>query len=105
MHLAEELANQVFLNLSLALARDHYEDRGGNIQDGKGDRESEFVDREELRQALERLNPISRNIVIMYYIHGLSHAKIVEVLKLQEGTVRVRLSRALMRLRQIMGKE
>jgi len=56
---------------------------------------------EELKIGLERLNPIYREVLVLFYYQDLSIAQISELLKEKEGTIKSRLSRA----RRILGEE
>ncbi|MHC4495535.1 MAG: sigma-70 family RNA polymerase sigma factor [Planctomycetota bacterium] len=53
-------------------------------------------------QALMRLDEAHRTVVILRDIEGMSYARIAEVLDVELGTVRSRLSRARSRLREIL---
>ena len=56
---------------------------------------------EELKIGLARLNPIFREVLVLFYYQDLSIAQISELLKEKEGTIKSRLSRA----RRILGEE
>jgi RNA polymerase sigma-70 factor (ECF subfamily) len=58
------------------------------------------VDREELRQAIRRLNHDQQQVVVMRFVEGMSHAEVGQILGKSEGAVRVIQHRAL----QAMGK-
>ena len=51
-------------------------------------------DRELLRRAMDQLSPECRQIITLRAIDDLSYAQIAEILNVQEGTVKSRLSRA-----------
>lgn len=53
----------------------------------------------DLRQAIDRLKPEYREVILLHYIEGLSIARISEVLGRNENTVKVHLSRAREKLR------
>ena len=55
-----------------------------------------------LRDALDRLSGVSREIVHLRHIEGLSFAAIAERISVQEPTARKRYSRALSQLREVM---
>jgi RNA polymerase sigma factor (sigma-70 family) len=56
-------------------------------------------DRRELAQALARLGPEHREVIVLRYLLDLSEAECAAALKCRPGTVKSRLSRALGRLR------
>jgi RNA polymerase sigma-70 factor (ECF subfamily) len=53
-------------------------------------------------QALRRLDDAQRTVLVLRDIEGMSYARIAEVLGIELGTVRSRLSRARTRLREIL---
>ena len=57
-----------------------------------------------LRQAVNRLQPISQEILLLREFEQLSYAEIAELLKLPINTVRTRLCRARMALRDILAE-
>lgn len=57
-----------------------------------------------IRHAVESLPPVSREIIILRDVHDLSYAEIAEVLNVELGTVRSRLARARIRLRNKLKK-
>jgi RNA polymerase sigma-70 factor (ECF subfamily) len=57
---------------------------------------------EQVRQALSRLDPDQREIVLLREYQGLSYQEIAELLRVPVGTVRSRLFRAKMALRQLL---
>ena len=58
--------------------------------------------RQQVRQALERLSPRDREVVVMRHLEQLSMAEIAAVLQITEGAVKVRHLRALQRLREFL---
>lgn len=62
--------------------------------------QDESADREAIQVALDRLEPELRAIFVLREIEKLSYAEIAAALKIAEGTVASRLSRARMELRQ-----
>lgn len=64
------------------------------------------VSREErcavVRMALERLDPVDREILALRYFDGLSFAQIGAILGLKENTANARALRAVLRLRQLI---
>jgi RNA polymerase sigma-70 factor (ECF subfamily) len=62
-------------------------------------------DRQKLREALEMLPSEVREAVILRYFSELSVPEIAAVMKKPEGTIKSRLSRALVRLNEILLKE
>jgi DNA-directed RNA polymerase specialized sigma24 family protein len=57
----------------------------------------------QVRQALERLSPRDREVMVMRHLEQLSIREIAAVLGVTEGSVKVRLVRALQRLHQSLG--
>jgi len=72
------------------------------LADGKNrDRHSAAaVDRMDINRGLQLLSPKLRAVVVLKFYSGLAHAEIAEVLGIPEGTVKSRLNKALLRLRQ-----
>jgi RNA polymerase sigma-70 factor (ECF subfamily) len=56
-----------------------------------------------VRDALERLSPKLRAVVVLRYLEGLSYEDLADVLQLSMGTVKSRLSRAHAALERILG--
>ena len=56
--------------------------------------------RDLVREALERLNPQHRQVVVLRYFAELSLREVSDALGVKEGTVKSRLNRALSRLRE-----
>ena len=67
------------------------------------------VERRELRAAMSRalhsLSDEHRRILILREVEGLSYTEIAEVLDLEEGTVKSRIARARISLRNILQKD
>ena len=53
----------------------------------------------ELYDALERLNPGLKSVIVLKYFHGYSDSQIAEILGIPEGTVRSRLHQGKLKLR------
>lgn len=60
------------------------------------------VDRKELAHALEQLNPVHREVLLLTFVHQLSYKEIAEVIDVPIGTVKSRLNGAKRSLRQIL---
>jgi len=58
----------------------------------------------DLMMALEELTPDQRSIVACRFSLGMSVAETAELLGIKEGTVKSRLSRSVLRLREVMGE-
>ena len=56
-----------------------------------------------VERAIDRLSPEQREVVLLRYRLGFSHAEIMETLRLPEGTVKSRLARAVAALRESVG--
>jgi RNA polymerase sigma-70 factor, ECF subfamily len=64
---------------------------------------SELVaDRHQVKAALNALGEIERALVVLRFRHGLDYDELAEVFGLRAGTVRMRLSRAIARMRAIL---
>lgn len=60
---------------------------------------------ENLRNALQRISPHYRDVLILYEMHDLSYIEIAEICAIDLGTVRSRLSRARAKLRDLLEGE
>jgi len=60
---------------------------------------------EEIRRAIDALSPKDRDVLVMRHLEQLGTAEIAATLGVAEGTVKVRLLRALVRLRELLGAE
>ena len=60
---------------------------------------------QELREAIVRLKPDQRNVLILRFIDGLDYADIAAILQKKEGAVRVIQHRALLALRKLLRTE
>jgi RNA polymerase sigma-70 factor (ECF subfamily) len=56
-----------------------------------------------LRRCLERLDPQRRSVVVLAYVHGLSHGELAGRLKVPLGTVKSWVRRSLISLQECMG--
>jgi RNA polymerase sigma-70 factor (ECF subfamily) len=56
-----------------------------------------------IRSALDQLSKISRTVIVLKEIEGLSYEEIAEVLNISAGTVKSRISRSREELRRILG--
>lgn len=63
------------------------------------------VDRQALRQALAQLPRRQREVVVLRFFADLSVAETAETLRTSEGTVKAHTSRAVARLRQLLGDQ
>ncbi|MBU3138052.1 RNA polymerase sigma factor [Clostridium gasigenes] len=59
----------------------------------------------EIRQCLEGLSEDYKKVIVLYYFNDLSYKTISALLKISEGTVKSRLSRAKEKLSKIIDKE
>jgi RNA polymerase sigma-70 factor (ECF subfamily) len=97
-------------------AQSRYGDRARHSAESTGDLEETLVDpapqppqrlldqeqAETVRQALQRLAPHYRDVVILYEIHDLSYVEIAQICHIDIGTVRSRLSRARAKLVELL---
>jgi RNA polymerase sigma-70 factor (ECF subfamily) len=58
--------------------------------------------RQRVRQALERLGPRDREVLVLRYLEQLSPAEVAAVLGIKEGAVKTRQTRALVRLGELL---
>ncbi|MBS1714720.1 MAG: RNA polymerase sigma factor [Armatimonadetes bacterium] len=58
------------------------------------------IDREALRQALQRLSEEHREVVLLHEVEGLRYAEIAEIVGVPEGTVKSRLHHAFQHMRR-----
>jgi RNA polymerase sigma-70 factor (ECF subfamily) len=58
-----------------------------------------------VHQALQKLEPRFRSVIVLRLIDGYSTKETAQILKLPTGTVLSRLTRAQMKLRKILGGE
>ena len=56
-----------------------------------------------LRRCLERLDPQRRSVVVLSYVHGLSHGEVAGKLGVPLGTVKSWVRRSLISLQECMG--
>jgi len=62
-------------------------------------------ERRSLRQALERLPPEQKEAVVLHYFSELTVPEIAAITSQREGTIKARLSRAIDRLNEILGRD
>jgi RNA polymerase sigma-70 factor (ECF subfamily) len=67
-------------------------------------REEQLYEDDAVWQALGQLNPKLRTVVVLRYYWDLSYAEITQILNLPLGTVKSRLNRALLILREELGE-
>jgi RNA polymerase sigma-70 factor (ECF subfamily) len=65
--------------------------------------EKQLLDRHALRDALNRLTPEHREVVLMHEVEQLTYTEIAELLGIPSGTVKSRLYHAFLNLRTAMG--
>ena len=63
------------------------------------------IARDEIRQALCRLAPIHREVLLLTFVHALSYAETADILGVPLGTVKSRLSNAKRSLRGLLDEE
>lgn len=88
--------------ISLTVADDEDEETQFDIPDTRPNPEEAAIlseDRAALKEALGALDPDSRNIIILRVINDLSYEQIADILGIQVGTVKSRLSRARQKLK------
>lgn len=75
----------------------------GNGQDGE-EMQEEHIRRQELKTALDALEPLDRTIIILRFFEDLKLEQIAEVTEENLNTVKSRLYRALKKLRLLLGE-
>jgi RNA polymerase sigma-70 factor, ECF subfamily len=68
----------------------------------RGESEAALVDREVLRQAIARLSPEHREVVVLHELDGLTYEEVALILNVPVGTVKSRLHHAFLNLRKSM---
>ncbi len=58
-----------------------------------------------MQQAITKLSPKLKTVVVLRYIEDLPYSEVARILRCSEGTVKSRLNRAHMKLKEIIGKE
>lgn len=58
-----------------------------------------------LQAAVRRLRPLHREVLVLAFWQGLSHAELAEILEIPRGTVKSRLSKARSALRRLLEEE
>ena len=72
-----------------------------NVQDSSPDPAARL----DLVDALQRLSPLHREILVLFYLVDMSYADLAQALDIPEGTVMSRLNRARDALRLLLGEE
>ena len=65
----------------------------------------EDIEKRELKEAIRRLPPVFRDVILLHYYQGMGITEIAAMLNVAEGTVSSRLSRARKRLEQMLKGE
>ena len=58
--------------------------------------------RDEIAQALKKLDERSRNVIILRFFEEKSHREIAEILGMKEGSVRMAQKRALQKIKRLL---
>lgn len=90
---------RIALNRVASERRKKTETPNTDAQDAAG-RDPSVV--QQVREALEQLEPEQRDVVVLREYQGLSYLEIAQILKVPVGTVRSRLFRAKMALRELL---
>jgi len=90
------LSNQSLQRLSASLVSPQEKTLQGLLREERRDR---------VRQALERLSPTDREIILLRYLEEMSVRDVAATLAMPEGTVKSRTTRALQRLTRLLGSE
>lgn len=90
---------------TVSLSAEEESDRALDIPDHRFTPQSE-VERKEFQETIQRglalLSDEHRQVLVLRELNGLSYAEIAQVLDLEEGTVKSRISRARLALRKIL---
>jgi RNA polymerase sigma factor (sigma-70 family) len=68
------------------------------------DKNGKFIDFLALKQAMEFLKPVEREIIDLYYFDRLEYSEISEILDIKENTLRSMIHRILKKLEELMEK-
>ena len=93
-------------NRALSIYRnEHRYDHGdGNLADATpDDAVSRLPENSALRRCLEKIERPRRDVVVLAYVHGMSHGELAGRLKVPLGTVKSWVRRSLMSLQECMG--
>lgn len=95
-------------SLSMTLDGEEDDDRQTEVPDERWSPERE-LEKNEARAALDRglaaLSPDHRAVLLLREVQGLSYAEIAQALELEEGTVKSRIARARLALRDLLRSE
>ncbi len=97
---------------------DHFRKKGNAPKEALEDWQEDMIDAsprqdamimkkeeiDQLRKALQKLDPEKREILVLSKLQGLKYKKIAEMLDCTEGAVKVKVFRALKALREVMMK-
>lgn len=86
--------------------REDFENLAADLVDGKSSVEHACSVRSEeskLERCMEDLSPLQRQIIVMAYIHGMTHSELASRLGLPMGTIKSSLRRGLRKLSLAMG--
>ena len=96
------IANNHCRNLSRKTRKESPLMEAWDCNDERAEGASQIVDREALRQALGKLSPEHREVVLLHEVEGLTYEDAAKVLDVPVGTVKSRLHHAFLNLRRLL---
>ena len=96
----------ILRNCALSILRDEtrYTSDGADVEDAEEEAAmARLPEASALRRCLEQLESPRRSVIVLAYVHGLSHGELAGRLRVPLGTVKSWLRRSLVSLQECMG--